>query len=158
MRLEELRDSSAEELHALYDDGEIPDDVPEADMRGVVLAGRGPARTSAWNRIANLAPWSGMRIGDAGETGDGVNYVGYGPLVFERYGFETYVEQDREGGALVLDYDVPANPYALRRLKEYVRKVDGVYLGRAYVEIGGRRVFLHYYAMEPEETEIPVRR
>ncbi len=156
MRLDELRDASLDELHDLYEKGEIPDEVPTADMRGVVLAGRGLARTSAWDSVANLAPWSGMRIGDR-ETEDGVNYVGYGPLVFERYGFETYVERDREGGALVLDYDVPENPYALRRLKEHVREVDGIYLGRAYVEVGGRRVFLHYYAMEPEEAEIPVR-
>lgn len=157
MRLDELRDAPLDELHELYEDGEIPDEEPTGDMRGIVLSGRGPARTSAWNRLANLAPWSGMRLGSGGEADDGVNYVGYGPLTFERYGFESYVEQDREGGALVLDYDVPENPYVLRRLKEYVREVDGVYLGRAYAEVGGRRVFLHYYAMEQKEAEIPVR-
>ena len=159
MRLDDLRHADLDELDALYEDAEVPDEPPEGDVRGAVLAGRGPARTSVWKRAARYAPWSGMRIDDtAGEPEeDGINRLGYGPLTFERYGFETYIERDRDGGALVLDYDVRGNPYALRRLEERLRRLDGVYLGKAYLRLGGRQVFLHYYAMEPAEREIPIR-
>jgi hypothetical protein len=155
MRVKDLRDADTDELDALYEDGEIPDELPEGELRGEVLAGRGPARTSAWKRAARYAPWSGMR-GDTLGDEDGVNRLGYGPLAVERYGFRIDVERG-DGGALVLDYDVPDNPYALRRLEERVRKVNGVLLGKAYLRIGGRRVFLHYYAMQPVEHEIPIK-
>jgi hypothetical protein len=159
MRVRDLSDADLNELDALYEDAEVPDEPPEGDMRGEVLAGRGPARTSVWKRAARYAPWSGMRVDSTAGAPDedGINRLGYGPLTFERYGFEAYVERDRDGGALVLDYDVRENPYALRRLKERVRRVDDVYLGRAFLRVGGRDVFLHYYAMETVERGIPIR-
>lgn len=159
MRLRDLRDADLEELNALYEDADVPDEPPEGDARGAVLAGRGPARTSVWKRAARYAPWSGMRLeGTAGAPEqDGINRLGYGPLTFERYGFGAHVERDKDGGALVLDYDVPENPYALRRLEERLRRLNGVYLGKAYLRVGGGRVFLHYYAIEPVEREIPIR-
>ncbi len=155
LRLDDLRDADLSELYALYEEGEVPDEEDvRGEMRGLTLAGRGVARTRLWRRAANLAPWAGMRIEDRG----GVNHVGYPPLVFDRYGFETYVERDKEGGALVLDYDMEENPYALRRLEERLREIeDGLFLGRSYLRVGGRRVFLHYYAVEPAEgREIPI--
>jgi len=158
-RLGDLRDADLSELHALYDEGELPDEEDiHGELRGEVLAGRGIGRTRLWRRAANLAPWAGMRIDT--DDGGGVNHIGFPPLVFDRYGFETYVEKDREGGALVLDYDVEGNPYALRRLEERLREIeDGLFLGKSFVRVGGRRVFLHYYAVESAEsigTEIPV--
>ncbi|MFP4188088.1 MAG: hypothetical protein ACOCRA_05295 [Halobacteria archaeon] len=158
MRLEDLRDADLDDLNALYEDADVPDEPPQGEMRGAVLAGRGPASTSVWKTAARYAPWSGMRLGDTpAPEQDGVNRLGYGPLTFERYGFESYVERDRDGGALVLDYDVRENPYALRRLKERVREFGDLYLGKAYLSVGGRDIFLHYYAMEPVEREIPIR-
>jgi len=154
MRLRDLREADLEDMNALYEDGGVPDEPPSGDMRGAVLSGRGPARTSVWKTAARYAPWSGMRLG--GDEDGGMNRLGYGPLTFERYGFEAGVEGG-DDGALVLDYDVPENPYGLRRLEERVRRVDDVYLGRAYLRVGGRDVFVHYYAMEPVEREIPVR-
>jgi len=154
LRLGDLRDADLRELHALYEEGEVPneDDV-RGEMRGLTLAGRGVARTRLWRRAANLAPWAGMRI----DEHDGVNHVGFPPLVTDRYGFETYVERGKDGGALVLDYDVEENPYALRRLEEHLREIEeGLFLGRSYLRVGGRRVFLHYYAVEPTTGEIPI--
>lgn len=154
LRLEDLRDADLSELHALYEEGEVPDeDDVRGEMRGLTLAGRGVARTRLWRRAANLAPWAGMRMNDDG----GVNHVGFPPLVLDRYNFETYVERDKEGGALVLDYDVPENPYALRRLEERLREIeDDLFLGKSYLRLGGRRVFLHYYAVEPTTGKIPI--
>lgn len=154
LRLEDLRDADLDELNALYDDGELPDeDDVRGEMRGIVLAGRGIGRTRLWRRAANLAPWAGMRVEDDG----GVNHVGFPPIVFDRYGFETYVEQDKEGGALVLDYDVEENPHALRRLEEHLREIEkDLFLGKSYLRLGGRRFFLHYYAVEPTVGKIPI--
>jgi len=159
MRLRDLRNADLDDLNVLYEDADLPEETPEGGMRGAVLAGRGPARTPLWKRTVRYAPWSGMRLGDTAGAPDedGINRLGYGSLTFERYGFESYVESDRDDGALVLDYDVRENPYALRRLKERVRCVDGLYLGKAYLRVGGTEVFLHYYAMEPAEREIPIR-
>jgi len=154
MRLEDLRHADLDRLHEMYDSGEVPEeDEVMGDMRGAVLAGRGVGRTELWKRVSRYLPWAGMRI----EDGEGINHLGYSPLVVERYGFEKYVERGREGGALVLDYDVRENPYWLRRLTERVRKIeDGLLLGKASLSVGGREVFVHYYAMEPEDSEIPV--
>jgi hypothetical protein len=159
MRIRDLRDAELRDLHALYDDADAPDELPEGETRGAVLAGRGPTNSSVWRRAARYAPWSGMRLGETAGAPeeDGINRLGYGPLTFERYGFEAYAERGADGGALVLDYDVPENPYALRRLKERVRRVDDVYLGKAYLRVGGSEVFLHYYAMEEVERDIPIR-
>jgi len=141
MRLKDLRYADLDRLHELYDSGEVPDeDEVVGDMRGTVLAGRGIARTELWRRGSKYLPWAGMRVDES----DGINHLGYSPLVLEKYGFEKYVEQGREGGSLVLDYDVRENPYWLQRLTERVRDVNG------------REVFVHYYAMEPEDSEIPV--
>jgi len=91
------------------------------------------------------------------DDGGGVNHVGFPPLVFDRYGFESHVERNEEGGALVLDYDVEENPYALRRLEERLREIeDGLFLGKSYLRAGGGRFFLHYYALEPQKGRIPV--
>lgn len=154
LRLEDLRDADLSELHALYDEGKVPAQKDlSGEMRGLVLAGRGIGRTRLWRRAANLAPWAGMRIEDSG----GVNHIGFPPLVFDRYGFESYVKRDREGGALVLDYDVAENPYALRRLEERLREIeDGLFLGKSYLRVGGGSFFLHYYAVEPQQGRIPI--
>ena len=155
LRLKDLRDADLSELHALYDEGEVPDeDDIHGEMDGLTLAGRGLARTRLWRRTANLAPWAGMRI----DTEDGgVNHIGFPPLVFDRYGFESYVERDKKAGALVLDYDLKENPYWIRRLKERLREIeDGLFLGKSYLRVGGRRAFLHYYAVEPEAVRIPI--
>ena len=154
LRLEDLRDADLSELHAVYDEGTVPDrDDVSGEMRGMVLAGRGIGRTRLWRRGANLTPWAGIRIDDEG----GTNRVGFPPVVFDRYGFEKYVERDEEGGALVLDYDIVENPYALRRLEERLREIeDGLFLGKSYLRVGGRSVFLHYYAVEPAAVEIPI--
>lgn len=156
LRLEDMRDADLSELHALYDEGEVPAEKDvHGEMRGLVLAGRGIGRTRLWRRAANLAPWAGMRIDT--DDGGGVNHIGFPPLVFDRYGFESHVERDREGGALVLDYDVGENPYALRRLEERLREIeDGLFLGKSYLRAGGRSFFLHYYAVEPEAVRIPI--
>jgi len=154
LQLKDLRDADLSELHVLYDDGELPDeDDFGGEVRGVVLAGRGIGRTRLWRRAANLMPWAGMRLNDDG----GVNHVGYPPVVFDRYGFETYVEQNREGGALVLDYDTDENPYSLRRLEEHLREIEtDLFLGKSYLRLGGRRLFLHYFAVEPTAGKIPI--
>jgi hypothetical protein len=155
LRLEDLRDADLSELHALYDEGTVPDEEDvHGEMRGLVLAGRGIGRTRLWRRAANLAPWAGMRVEGSG----GVNHIGFPPFVFDRYGFESHVEREGDGGALVLDYDVEENPYALRRLEERLRGIeDGLFLGKSYLRVGGGSVFLHYYAVESAEgREIPV--
>lgn len=154
MRLEELRKADLDRLHGLYDSGEMPEENDlRGNMRGSVLGGRGLGRTDLWKRTSKYIPWAGMAVGDS----DGMNHLGYSPFVIEKYGFDKYVEQDAGGGAVVLDYDVKENPYALRRLTERVRKIeDGVLLGKAFVEFGRRDVFVHYYAMVPETSEIPI--
>lgn len=157
MRIEELREYGLDELHRLYDESaqQVPDtDDLTGELRGEVLAGRGIARTSAWRTAAKYAPWSGLDVDERG----GSNVLGYGPLTFQRYGFESYVERDREGGALVFDYDLPENPFALRRIEEHVRRVDDeLYLVKVFANAAGRKLFLYYYAVEPRETEIEVR-
>ncbi len=157
MKVEELRDYGLDELHRLYDESaqEVPDaDDLEGDLRGAVLAGRGIARTSLWRTAARYAPWEGLEVGGRG----GSNVLGYGPVTFQRYEFESYVERGKEGGALVFDYDVPENPFALRRIEEHVRRIDdNLYLVKVSANLAGRKLFLHYYAVEPREVEIEVR-
>ncbi len=156
MDAEHLLEYSVDELHEIFEEHrqDVPgEDELEGELKGTVLEGRGVARTGLWKSAANLAPWSGVDIDRYG----GSNVVGYGPLSFQRFPFECYVERDREGGALVFDYDLPENPYALRRLEERVRRIDtDLYLVKVVANAAGRKPFLYYYAVEPRETEIEV--
>lgn len=56
---------------------------------------------------------------------------------------------DRGGPALFIDYGQAGNSFVTRPMRDYVRRVgDGHYLGRLYYQLGRRRLFLGFFALE----------
>lgn len=138
-RLDELLTKDASTLKHLYETARAP---LLADVRGAL---RG--RMLAWPRVGGVTgralralasssrfPWRGKSFSPLGATdGEGINRV-----VLERvklFRFETSIGPSRAGDfdALQLDYDLPENPWFIRRIKDEMRELSpGLWLGQAY--------------------------
>jgi hypothetical protein len=156
LHLDYLLRLPAGKLHALYTGARAPrlSDV-HGDLRGRMLAI--PALTGplagllhAWAASSSF-PWLGKSFTPRSEDrGEGINRV----LVdrFRLYRFETFVGKSRAGDfdAVQLNYDLPENPFFIRPIKDEIRELQhGLYLGQAWLEIGGRAPYLAlYFALE----------
>ena len=61
--------------------------------------------------------------------------------------FETFVGPSRAGAfdAVQLDYDLPANPFFIRAIKDEIRELrPGLYLGQAWVQLGQTHLGLYF--------------
>ncbi|MFW5929752.1 MAG: hypothetical protein ACOCT0_04965, partial [Halobacteriota archaeon] len=134
----------------LFRSGETPD-VGEilGRMDGAVLAGRGPLALRPMRRLANLPfnPWRGKDF----RVSSGVNRLELGPFALRRFEFDQRKADSVFDGdeVLLLDYDVPANPRLMRRVRDEVRRVDDdVYLGSASLSADGDAYFVCYWGLE----------
>lgn len=93
--------------------------------------------------------WNGKTFRQQDDRrGDGYNRM------FEEtrhmFPFNTYIGRSRAGDfdALLLDHDVPENPFHIRAVKNEVRELSpGLYLGQAYVRILGRSRLACYFSL-----------
>src|SRR6185503_157387 len=125
------------------------------DLRGRMLAVprlEGGALADAARAFARWDgfPWRGksFRPFDAAR-GEGINRV-----IRDRwrlYPFETFIGRSRAGefDALQLDYDLPANPFFIRAIRDEIRELaPGLYLGQAHVRIRGSYQLWLYFGLE----------
>jgi len=130
---------SVEQLGALYTMGDAPrlrdlDGAPRGRMLtwvGSLGQGRAHARLTRFAR-ASVFPWGGKSFSSESESnGRGVNRV---RLVGDAFPFATRFGPSVLDGrpCLILDYDQPENPWAIRQIHDELREVGrGVYLGPA---------------------------
>lgn len=126
----------------------------DGDLRGTMLAsplaGRRLGRVlrvlGAWEGF----PWRGKSFSSHGDDrGQGANR-----LLNDRWKtahFVTTIARSRAGDfdALVLDYDLPGNPFFIRRIKDEVRRVaPGLFLGQAWLEAGAKPFLCFYFGLE----------
>ncbi len=160
-RLDELLALSPADLSDLYRAAETPRlrDL-DGDLRGRMLASPLAGRTlgrlvraiGSWDRF----PWRGKSFASHGEDhGEGANRV-----VTDRWKtarFETSIARSRAGDfdALQLDYDLPDNPFFIRRIKDEVRRVaPGVFLGQAWLEAGAKPLLCFYFGLESPPSAV----
>lgn len=150
--LDELLELEAPELEALYHGAGVPQIADlTGDLRGRMLAipaVRGvPARAVRAFARSDRFPWRGKSFQDlAPDRGEGRNRV-----ILDRwklYRFETSVGRSLAGefDAVLLDYDLPENPFFIRAIKDEVRELSpGLWLGQAWVRAGKRPPILGLY-------------
>jgi hypothetical protein len=138
-RLDELLGLSASSLSDLYADARVPRlDRVSGALEGRMLAWPGvrgaPARFLRAFAASSRFPWRGKSFAPRGGSGgEGINRVFVDRLRLFR--FETYIARSRAGDfdALQLDYDLPENPWFIRRIKDEMRELrPGLWLGQAY--------------------------
>lgn len=145
-----LTGASFAQLAARFDSLPRPVEAPLGVLRGeaVSLAGverlpRGARQTLMRVLARVIAPlWRGKRIAD--DRGSNLWLPIGSPISFARFA----VRHDPDG-ALRLDYDVPDNPRALRRIVGELRELaPGLYLGRMDVSAGGGLHAALYFTLE----------
>lgn len=83
---------------------------------------------------------------DGGPAGHNLLFRGW---VWGRFALRDGECSDRGGPALFIDYDRSANSFVSRPMLDYVRWIgEGLYLGRLYYQLGRRRLFLGFFALE----------
>jgi hypothetical protein len=142
-------------LEELYRAAEVPSIAAlGGDLRGRMLAwpalsGLAAAVLRALARSSRF-PWRGKSFrSSSADAGEGVNRVFLDRLKLFR--FTTHVGPSRAGDfdAVQLDYDHPGNPFFIRAIKDEIRELrPGLYLGQAYLEIGGRPRLLLYFGLQ----------
>lgn len=154
--LDDLAALDAEALGRLYRDARTPALAEvEGDLDGRMLAvlRAGPLRAVLRSLAARRAfPWRGKSFKTLGaERGEGINRVfGDDDKGRRWFRFETFIGPSRAGAfdAFQLDYDNPANPFFIRAIKDEIREVaPGLYLGQAYVVIGGKPRLALYFGL-----------
>jgi hypothetical protein len=95
--------------------------------------------------------WKGKKLNDANRTG--INVFAGENGEEERYPFKTYQAKglrDPEIDVLRIDYDLPGNPFWLRRITdEIVQFEKGKYLGKVHIRIlPGYPFTMGYFRLE----------
>ena len=155
--LDDLADLDCDALLALYRQGSTPA-IPAVvgDLRGRMLAVRG-----AGGRLFRLLrafarwrffPWRGKSFTALSATeGEGINRVFSDRRPSRWFRFATRIQPSRAGAfdAFQLDYDNPDNPFFIRTIKDEIREVSpGLYLGQAYLVIGGKPRLALYFGLQ----------
>jgi hypothetical protein len=158
--LDDLADLDCDALLALYRQGSTPAIATVAgvagDLRGRMLAVRGAGgllfrMLRAFARWRHF-PWRGKSFTPLSATeGEGINRVFSDRKPSRWFRFATRLEPSRAGAfdAFQLDYDNPDNPFFIRAIKDEIRAVSpGLYLGQAYVVIGGKPRLALYFGLQ----------
>jgi len=154
--LDELARLDAAALEGLYRGGRMfdlraLDGAPEGRMLALVgpLGRPGPRQTLASLARAKHFPWYGKSFqADTPTVGEGTNRV---VLLGDKYRFETRVDPSAIDGepCILLDYDLPANPFFIRAIRDELRQVGpGLYLGPAMLGQEDPRLVL-WFAIAP---------
>jgi hypothetical protein len=141
-------------LERLYAEARVPPvDALRGDLRGRMLAVTVvPPGWSAAARIwagSDAFPWRGKSFAPLGATeGRGINRVFNDRT--RLFAFETSIGPSRAGDfdAFQLDYDLPENPFFIRRIKDEIREIgSGLYLGQAYWHTSRQDHLVLYFAL-----------
>ncbi len=152
--LDDLLGLSVDALESLYRDASVPAmQEVHGDLRGrmlatTVLGGRWVGRAERW-ASSRFFPWRGKSFMPKDSArGEGINRVGIDRV--RLYRFETRIAKSKAGDfdALQLDYDLPDNPGFIRAIEDEIRELSpGLYLGQAYLRIGGQPVLILYFGL-----------
>jgi len=153
LTVEDLARMGVPELDRAYAAGRVPDSLAARDgtPHGRMLALAGPAGRGAAHELlrrvsaSRAFPWRGksFRSRDTAH-GEGVNRA---VLLGDVFGFDTRLDTSAVDGrpCIVLDYDVPENPFVVRAIRDELREVSpGLFLGPALLRPAGSRLILYF--------------
>ncbi len=159
--LASLADLDVEALGRVYAEGTVPASIAALDghPRGRMLAVRGLDAGPAAGGLrafsgAAVFPWGGKSFAATGAAaGKGVNRV---HLLgrHQLFPFETRLGPSRVDGrpCIVLDYDLPDNPWAIRQIHDEVREVSpGLFLGPAMWKTKDAPAFVLWFALDTRD-------
>lgn len=156
--LDDLARCSVGELTRMYREAKAPASLdalsgtPSASRMLTLigpLGGRAARPVVAALAKAPYFPWIGKRFEafDA-ERGQGINRT---RLLGERYRFDLRFDRSALDGerCVLLDYDVPDNPWFIRRIRDELREVrPGLFLGPALMRTRTEPKLVLYFAVE----------
>lgn len=154
LELDDLLALEPAALERLYAHARVPAlDALQGDLRGRMLAVTVlPPGWSAAARVwagSDAFPWRGKSFAPLGhDEGRGINRV-FSDRV-RLFAFETSIAPSRAGDfdAFQLDYDLPENPFFIRRIKDEIRELSpGLYLGQAYWHTARADHLVLYFAL-----------
>lgn len=152
------------QLRDLYLHGDTPSDLAtlDGDPAGRMLAVRGLGAGRAAELVRRFAgaeffPWEGKSFeAESADRGLGVNRLRLGGR-YKLFEFHTFYGESRLDGdpTIVLDYELPENPWFIRAIHDEIREVDdGLFLGPAMWK-GGRGATLVVWFGLDTATQMP---
>ncbi len=165
MSLADLAELSAADLDHMYARGKCPASIDDVSglPRGRMLAVRGLGRGAASTLIRRFAgsagfPWGGKTFVGHGKHGEGVNRIHLGGrhtlFLFKLAIGPSVVDGE---SAVILDYDLPDNPWVIRQIHDEVREVaPGLLMGPAMWKTKGTPVLVLWFALDLADPAAPV--
>ena len=163
LTLNMLSEHSVAELNTLYSQATMPVNMSALDGRpkGRMLAIKGTDRIPFADLIrmiskASLFPWGGKSFQSANKKeGSGINRINLTLLQRNWFPFNTAIESSAIDGkpCIYLDYDLPGNPWFIRRIRDELREVSpGLFLGPAmWKEAEGGAALLLWFAIDTRD-------
>lgn len=157
--VDNLARMTTREATALYKTGTVPSmTVLDGAPAGRMLSIAGLDRGAVAARLAKFAgsgafPWAGKSFRSSGDdTGAGINRI---RLFGSRdwFPFDTLVGPSAVDGqpAIILDYDVPQNPWFIRKIHDELREVaPDLFLGPAMWKTSSGPRLLLYFAIDKQ--------
>jgi hypothetical protein len=165
LRLDDLSRMSVKELDRLYRGGRCPQSISEIAglPRGRMLAVRGLDQGITGTLLRAFAssgafPWGGKTFEGHGKGGSGINRVHLGGrhAVFP-FSLKKAASVIDGEPCVMLDYDLPDNPWAIRHILDEVREVEPrLLLGPALWKGKGDPVFVLWFALDLAEEAKPI--
>lgn len=142
LTLDTLSNLNTDELDALYRKGTVPAkvDVLNGSPEGRMLAVKGVDKTPLFGVVTSFAksaffPWGGKNFQAISDMqGEGINRINLLVSRQQWYPFKILVVRSMlDGkGCIYLDYDLPQNPWFIRKIRDELREVSpGLFLGPA---------------------------
>lgn len=165
MTLDDLAALSSSDLDHMYRRGKCPASIDAVSglPRGRMLAVRGLDRGVGFGLLRRFAgsqgfPWGGKTFAGHGKTGEGVNRVHLGGR-HALFPFKLSIGPSVVDGsdAVLLDYDLPDNPWAIRQIHDEVREVaPGLLMGPAMWKTKGKPALVLWFALDLHEAAAPI--
>lgn len=142
--LNDLASLNRKALMQLHRNGNCP--------RLEALNGRAQGRILDSRVLQAIGVWRGKEFHCSPDgTVVGMNRIGFGPVVLERYRFSARVAPSAFGAQKVvfIDHDNARNPGWVRRFHdELVQVGSGLYLGCSHLKINGQLKYAGYFALQ----------
>ncbi|MGH7280059.1 MAG: hypothetical protein ACRELY_00925 [Polyangiaceae bacterium] len=165
MSLADLAELSSSDLDHMYRRGKCPASIDDVAglPRGRMLAVRGLGRGTASRLIRRFAgsagfPWGGKTFMSHGKNGEGVNRIHLGGR-HTLFPFKLAIGPSVVDGsdAVILDYDLPDNPWVIRQIHDEVREVaPGLLMGPAMWKTKGKPSLVLWFALDLADPAAPI--
>ena len=165
LSLADLAALSSADLDPMYRRGKCPASIDDVSglPRGRMLAVRGADQGALGSLIRRFAgsagfPWGGKTFMGHGHVGEGVNRIHLGGR-HALFPFKLAIGPSVVDGedAVILDYDLPDNPWVIRKIHDEVREVaPGLLMGPAMWKTKDKPALVLWFALDLADPAAPI--